>query len=176
MTPDIVNLHQNLIEMTRRLVTLARDLSFNSISDNCLYIITEIETNEANFYDCCKSRIRENSAKTPKPLSAILPELETLYPNLYDINLYVFKAEKTNTIIEIQYYPRSSLSLEYQQITLSKEPMLHCKVSNPPYYFDTKKKFDIHWEFNTLNHRWKMFWWKRTIKKQHKSRKSKFKS
>lgn len=139
---------------------MARSLSFNHISDNCLYIISEIKVSDKKFSELNKIRIQENSLKTPKPLADIILSLEVLYPNFYDVNLFVYKAYKKETIIEIQYYPRSSLDIEYRQKTQSQQTTLHCKVANPPYYFETKEKFDINWEFEPLNHKWKMFWWR----------------
>jgi hypothetical protein len=164
------NICKDLANATKSLLDMARDLSFTIISDNCLYIISEIKDSEKNFDERNKIRIKENSLKTPEPLADILPDLEALYPNFYDVNLYVYKANKQVTIIEIQYYPRSSLDIEYRQKTQSQQTMLHCKVANPPYYSDTKEKFDINWEFEPLNHKWKMFWWRRKTKKYLESR------
>ena len=152
------NIYKDLTDATKSLLNLARDCSYNVISDNCLYIISEIKNSDKNFRERNKIRIKENSLKTPKPLADILPTLDELYPNFYDVNLYVYRACKQVTIIEIQYYPRSSLNFEYRQQTQSQLTMLHCKVSNPPYYSAKKEKFDINWEFEPLNHRWKMFW------------------
>ena len=164
------NILKDLTEATRSLLDMARDLSYSDISDKCLYIISEIKDSDKNFYERNKIRIKENSSKTPKPLADILPDLEALYSNFYDVNLYVYKSDKQLTIIEIQYYPRSSLDIEYRQKTQSQQTMLHCKVANPPYYSDTKEKFDINWEFEPLNHKWKMFWWRRKTKKYLASR------
>ena len=164
------NIYKDLTDATISLLNLARDCSYNFISDNCFYIISEIKNTDMNFRERNKIRIKENSLKKPKLLADILHELEELYPNFYDVNLYVYKANKQTTIIEIQYYPRSSLDIDYRQKTQSQLTMLHCKVSNPPYYSDKKEKFDINWEFEPLNHRWKMFWLMRKTNKILKSR------
>lgn len=164
------NIYKDLSEATKSLLDMARDLSFNDISDNCLYIISEIKDNDNNLLDRRKIRIKENSLKTPKPLADILPDLQALYPNFYDVNLYVYKADRQLTIIEIQYYPRSSLDVEYRQQVQSRETMLHCKVANPQYYSDKKEKFDINWEFEPFNHKWKLFWYRRKMKKYLESR------
>jgi hypothetical protein len=165
------NIYKDLTDATKSLLDMAKkDLSFNNISDNCLYIISEIRHSDKNLFERNKIRIKANSLKTPKLLTNILPDLEVLYPNFYDVNLYVYRADKQVTIIEIQYYPRSSLDIECRQKTQSQETMLHCKVSNPLYYPDTKEKFDINWEFEPLNHKWKMFWWRRKTSKYLKSR------
>lgn len=164
------NIYNDIQKATESLIGMAKDLCFNNISNNYFYIISEIRNNESNAFARNKIRIKENSLKTPKPLAEILSELEELYPNFYDIYLYVYKAYKNKTVIEIQYFPRSALSYDYRLETQSKETMLHSKVVLPPYYTETKKKFDIHWEFVPVNHKWKMFWWKRKQEKYFKSR------
>ena len=148
-----------------RLLELARDLSHNDISSNCLYILTEIENSEENTNECQKKRKKINDKKTPKSLAAILTDLDVLFPKLFDVNLYIYKAKKDSTIIEIQNYPRTALDIDYQKITANQEPLLQCKVSVPPYATDSGEKFDINWELGTLRHKWKLFWWKRNIKK-----------
>ena len=148
---------------------MARDSSFNNISDNCKFIISEIKHSDKNFFEQNKIRKTENEKKTPKPITDIIVELATLYSNLYDVNLYVYKADKNSTLIEIQYFSRSSLDIEYQKKSATQETMLHCKVAIPPYASDNKEKFDINWQLGTLNHKWKMFWWKwRTRQQQTK--------
>jgi len=159
------NLYKDLSEAVQSLLKLARDSSFNVISENCTSIISEIKHSDKNFFDRNKIRKAENDKKTPKPLTDIIVDLETLFPNLYDVNLYVYKADKNSTLIEIQYFPRSSLDIEYQKTSETHETMLHCKVAIPPYASDKKEKFDINWQLGTINHKWKMFWWQRKTKK-----------
>ena len=149
-------------ESTLQLLDQVRNLTFNHISNNCLYIISEIKNIEMNFFDNNKIRIAENKKKHPQPLHQIVPILENLYSDLYDVNLYVYKAEKEKTIIEIKYYPRSSIDATSRQQLASVETMLHSKVCIPPYashdYTEPIEKFDIHWQFGTLNHWWRMYW------------------
>jgi hypothetical protein len=164
------DIYKDLTAATKSLLDLARDLCFNDINDNCLYIISEIRNSEKNFQELNRIRIKENSLKTPKPLVDILPGLEALYSNFYDVNLYVYKADKQATIIEIQYFPRSSLDIDYRKKTESRQTMLHCKVATPSYSSDTKEKFDINWEFEPLHHKWKMFWWRFKKKRDFKNR------
>lgn len=144
---------------------MARASSFNSISDNCMFIISEIKHSDRNFFEQDRTRKTDNDKKTAKSLTDTIIELETLYQNLYDVNLYIYKAGKYSTIIEIQYYLCSSLDIEYQKISATQETMLHCKVAIPAYTSDDKKKFDINWQLGTINHRWKMFWWQWKVKK-----------
>ena len=160
------NINKDISEAVKSLLKIARDSSFNDISDNCFYIISEIKHSDKNFFEQTKIRKADNDKKTPKSFADIIADLEKLYPNLYDVNLYVYKANKDSTIIEIQYFPRSSLDAEYQKTSATQETMLHCKVSIPSYASTTKEKFDINWEHGTLNHLWKMFWWRRYLRKQ----------
>jgi hypothetical protein len=136
---------------------MARDSSFNNISDNCKFIISEIKHSDKNFFEQNIIRKIDNEKKTSKPLTDIIVELETLYSNLYDVNLYVYKSEKNSTLIEIQYFPRSSLNIECPKKSTTPETTLHCKVVIPLYTSENKEKFDINWQHGTLNHKWKIF-------------------
>ena len=164
------SIHKEINEATQSLLKMARESSFNNISDNCTFIISEIKQSCKNFFEQNKIRKRDNEKKIPKSLTDIIVELETLYENFYDVNLYVYKAGKNSTIIEIQYYPRSSLDIEYPKKSAKQETMLHSKVAVPPYASENNKKFDINWQLGTINHKWKMFWWKQKTKKYLKSR------
>lgn len=164
------SIYKDISDSVQSLLELARDSSFNDISDNCKFVISEIKHSDKNFFEQNKIRKSINDKKIPKPLTDIIGELETLYVNLYDVNLYVYKASKYSTIIEIQYFPRSSLDIEYQKTSATQETMLHCKVSIPAYASDNKEKFDINWQLGTTNHKWKMFWWQWKTKKYLESR------
>ncbi len=164
------SIYKEISDAVQSLLKLARDSSFNKISDNCKFIISEIKHSDKNFFEQNKIRKTYNDKKTPKPLAEIIVELEILYPNLYDVNLYVYKADKYSTIIEIQYFPRSSLDIEYQKTYATQETMLHCKVAIPAYASDNKIKFDINWQLETINHKWKMFWWQWKTRKYLESR------
>ena len=150
---------------TASLLEMARDQTWNNISDNCVYILSEIEPNAAgNFIEARKLRKRNNKRKQPETLKAISAELDRLYDNLYDVNLHIYKALPEHTIIEVQYFPKSALEPDYREIVKDLAPMLHCKVAIPPYASDTKKPFDIHWELGGMRHQWKLFWWRKRMK------------
>ncbi|GAA0733951.1 hypothetical protein [Aquimarina litoralis] len=142
------NLEQNLKEATSSLLEMAKNSCWNKISDNTRYLISEIKNDELNALDKRKDRKRKNDKKISKSLEQISSELRDIYENLYDINLYIYKSEKDNTIIEIQYYPKSSLESEFYETVKNNEPMLHCKIAIPPGYNDKKEKFDVNWELN----------------------------
>lgn len=168
MKKDI--LYAEISDAVQRLLKLACDSSYNFISDNCYFIISEIKHIDKCLFEQNKICKTLNDKKTPKSLIDIVVELEKLYTNLYDVNLYIYKASKYSTIIEIQYFPRSSLELEYQTASATKETMLHCKVAIPAYVSDTKEKFDINWPLGPINHKWKMFWWQWKANRYLKSR------
>ncbi len=97
--------------------------------------------------------------KTTKSLKEITNELKDIYENLYDINLYIYKSERKRTIIEIQYYPKSSLPSDFYKKIKENSPMLHCKI-RLPYYSENDKKFDVNWELGGVRHQWNNFFWK----------------
>jgi hypothetical protein len=167
------SLYKEISDAVQSLLEMARASSFNNISDNCKFIISEIKRSDKNFFEQNKIRKTVNDRKTSKPLTDIIVELEMLYSNLYDVNLYVYKADKHLTVIEIQYFLRSSLDIGYQKLSATQETMLHCKVAIPAYASDNKKKFDINWQLGTINHNWKIFWWQRKTRKYLESRKVK---
>ncbi|STC99880.1 hypothetical protein [Chryseobacterium carnipullorum] len=49
------------------------------------------------------------------PLDAAIELLKKEYPDLYDINLYIFKALHKETVIEIQYYRKSNGEPDYYE-------------------------------------------------------------
>ncbi len=95
------NIEQSIKQATSTLLEMARNSCWNTISDNTSYIISEIVSDETNFFDVQIERKKENDKKKPKSRKQITKELKIIYENLYDINLYVYKSNKENTIIEI---------------------------------------------------------------------------
>lgn len=57
-----------------------------------------------NFGEIRKSRCKVNRYKIPQPLDQVIKVLSVEYTDLYDVNLYVYKALKKETVIEIPYY------------------------------------------------------------------------
>ncbi|WP_413669235.1 hypothetical protein ACEN9X_04260 [Mucilaginibacter sp. Mucisp86] len=154
-------LHNNLSDATISLLEMAREASWNTITDNCLYVTSEIENSTQDFCDLHKSRKQKNDQKIPQSLADVTPQLLSLFDNLHDINLYVYKAERNVTIIEIAYYLKTSLDARCRDTIIIDPPMLHCKIPIPNYRAlkeDRDKKFDINWQLNPLNHRLRVFW------------------
>lgn len=155
------NLEKDLKDATSKLLELARESAWNTISDECLYIISETRDDIADdFFTLKKIRKQENEKKTPVPLRQIITELENFYDDLYDVNLFIYRSLPNTTIVEIQYYPKSTLDMEFYEKVRGNSPMLHCKVALPPYRKDNNPKFDINWELGGFRHRWNLFWWR----------------
>ena len=148
------NIEQSLKEASSALLEMVRNSCWNKISNNTSYIISEIINDERNFFDKRIKRKKANEKKNPKSLVQITAELKDIYENLYDINLYVYKSKKESTIIEIQYYPKSSLESDFYETVKSNEPMLHCKIGLPHYQKNNNEKFDVNWELGGIRHVW----------------------
>ena len=88
-----------------------------------------------------------------------MKELMLLYDDLYDVNLYIYKALKDKTIIDIRYFLKSSLDKDYLEKVKDKKPMLHCKIVQPPYiHYKSKEKFDVNWDLGGMRYYWNLFW------------------
>jgi hypothetical protein len=103
-------------------------------------------------------RIKKNQV----PLSEIITDLNRIYDTIYEIDFYIYRAERKRTIIEVQYFSKDSVA--HGEYINDIMPMIHCKVATPLYYEDDKQKFDVNWEHDPFLHQWKMFWWGRKIK------------
>lgn len=133
-------------ECTQTLFTLAALRTTNTLSPHCLYIITEINNDESNFHTRRQLLVEQNDKKTPVPLNEVVPLLQQLYPLVYDFNFYIYKSTATTTVIDIRYYPKSSLNAEYAEKVQHNKPMVHCKLDIPFWIFDDTTRFDINWQ------------------------------
>ncbi|MBK8556016.1 MAG: hypothetical protein IPL65_09755 [Lewinellaceae bacterium] len=80
------HLQQDLTAATEKLLDLAKAHAWNAISDNCLYIISEVEAAvDQNFFAVRKIRKQSNQHKQPKPLPGAVSELKRIYVDLYDV-------------------------------------------------------------------------------------------
>jgi hypothetical protein len=145
-------------ESVRALVTMAKEMTWNHISNNYSYILTEIKDSSENFHEQRKIQKRENGQKVPISIKDMLLIINTLYDNIYDLNFQIHKATKNDTIIEISYYPKSSLEPHFRQKVSDNPPMIHCKVVIPPWLLDKKKKFDINWEHREMLKQMRLLW------------------
>lgn len=168
------NLENKITDATSRLITIASDFCWNDISKNCFYLLSEIdETSSKNLFERNKIRKKFNDNISSKSLQEIAQDLSLLYDTLYDINLYIYKATKHKTIIEIKYFLKTSQAKDFYETIKNKEPMWHCKVSTPLYINSfgktakRKKKFDVNWQLGGIRYKWnkflydlKYYWWK----------------
>jgi len=156
ITKDTLELH--LAEATVSLLAMARDMTWNTISDSCLYFIANYQE-VAGIGRIEKTRKFRSDKTEPQYLANVMPQLLTLYSKLCDINLFIYEASKALTIIEIEYNPKSALDHDHWKAVENNPPTLHCKVALPFYYhFNGKKKFDINWQNNSLSYKINSFW------------------
>jgi len=153
----LTTLQDEIQEAIPKLFSMARELTWNKISDNYKFILTEIKDSDKNFHVQSRLIKKGNDRKIPVTIQDLLPTLRRLYPNIYDINLHIYKATKTLTIIDIRYYPKSSLGTDYRQKVFNDPPMLHLKVAIPPWMTEKKEKFNINWEHNQWAIKWRLF-------------------
>jgi hypothetical protein len=150
------DLEKELTSATDSLLKMARELCWNNINDNCLYIISEIYHSGLPLVQRIRQKKKENKKKKAASLATLMPILLQLYPDFYDINLFIWNAKKNSTIIEIQYFPKSSLDPDHRENVRNNDPMLHCKVPFPPYR-EENKKIDINWHLENFRFKWDMF-------------------
>ncbi|MDQ0781490.1 hypothetical protein QF044_001344 [Chryseobacterium sp. W4I1] len=155
MTPEI--LEENIQNMAARLIKLAEEQCWNKISHQLTFIVSDFNEFGEDFRERRQLRNKINRYKTPLPLDAVIKIVKKEYQDLYDINLYIFKALQKQTIIEIQYYRKSNMEPDEYEKIKDYPPMLHAKIRQPGYSLEGET-FDINWESGGgLRHYWKSF-------------------
>jgi len=140
-----------------KLLAMADEMCTNNISRNCMFILTEIKDSNDNFFKQRQANIKTNNKKTPVTFDEILLQLKNIYAHIYDLNIEVYNANKNTTIIDIRYYPKSSLDESFRTSVINNLPMLHCKIATPPWLENKNKKFNINWQHQTILYRLCMF-------------------
>lgn len=136
---------------------LAKINCWNEISFNYVFIVSDFNEFEgSNFFEQRKARNKVNKFKTALSLDSVIEILNKESHDFYDVNLYIFKASKKETIIEIQYYRKSNLEPNYFEIVKNEKPMFHSKISLPSYFLEGRK-FDVNWELGGIRHSWNHF-------------------
>ena len=172
------NLKLQIKEMTNQLLEMAKEHSWNKISSNVKFVIGKIKTDiseDEKLVETNRRRKRLLYSKERLNLESAIKQLNSEFENIYLIELFIFKASKKETIVEIAILEKSQLDIEYRnkKEILESSPMLHSKVAIPPYIeFERKDKFDINWQLGTIECKWKMFWWRRKMKKKIKAESS----
>jgi len=157
-------LKTEIAQAVPKLIGMVKENCTNVLSENLVYIISEIRETNLKPDAERKSRIKENKIKSPLSFDDAVQRLLDLYDNLYDINLVIYKAEKRRTIVEMRYYPKSSLNNSYRESVVERPPMLHCKIALPIYH--KEKKFDVNWEHNIYRHKWNEIIFRKKMRKQ----------
>lgn len=159
------NIEKNIQNLTTQLLELVKLNCWNSISDNLMFILSDIsEVEGENFFIQRVNKNKLNKNKIPKDFKQAIADLEKIYDSIYDINLYIYKAEKNQTIIDIRYFLKSKLDSDFLKTLANTPPMLHCKIERPPYLKNDKDKFDVNWELEGIRYNWNIFWWKANYK------------
>ena len=158
MTRDSIT--NDIAQAVPRLLAMARDLAWNPIAEDCLFLLTE--------GPCPRALAKPKKATPPPhtplpvPLHALAPALGQGYAQWHDINLFIYQATRECTIVEVRCFPRAALAEAYRQQVCARPPMLHCKVAVPPWLALAQPpvRFDINWERKPGWARWKMFWFR----------------
>ena len=160
------NIEEEIANLMPKLLEMVNQCCWNNISENLMFILSNVsEVKGENFFVQRSNRNKLNSQKEPKSFDEVIASVKEIYDLIYDINLFVYKSENFRTIIEIRYFLKSELEPDYLKTVINNRPMLHCKVSKPPYIENYNYKFDVNWELGGMRHNWKMFWWNRKMKK-----------
>ncbi|TPG58952.1 hypothetical protein [Hymenobacter nivis] len=139
-----------------------RSLTWNDISDHCLFVLSEITDEPTDAHQRRRQTKRLNDAKQPLPLADLAPALHQLRGNVHDLNLYIYRATRGVTIVDVRYYPRSSLAPAYRAQDAELPPLLHVKVATLPWVALAQRqpKFDVNWERQVTRTWWRMRWLK----------------
>ena len=174
------NLKLQIKEMANQLLEMAKEHSWNTISNNIKFVIKKIKTDiseDEKLFETNRKRKRLLNSKERLTLESAIKQLNSEFEKIYLIELFVFKASKKETIVEIAILEKSQLDIEIRnrKEILESSPMLHSKVAIPPYIeFEKKDKFDINWQLETMECKWKMFWWRKKMKKKIKAEEQRF--
>lgn len=145
-------LKDNIEICIANLQRLANINCWNKISANFVFIISDFNEFERSiFFEQRKVRNKVNKSKTVLGLDSAIEILTKEYDDLYDIALYIFKASKKETVIEIQYCRKSNFEPDYFAMVKDNLPMFHSKISKP-YYIKDEHKFDVNWELGGLRY------------------------
>jgi hypothetical protein len=138
---------------TNTLLELTRETCWNTLSNDCVYLITRIS--ESDDREIKKKKLPRNTELLT--LEELAVELEKLYPQIYDLCFFIYQAQKSRTIIELQYFPKSALDQEFLLKVKDQSSMIHYKIKIPPYWQDRTKPFDVNWELGGFRHHWYLF-------------------
>jgi len=95
---DILNASQSLLAM-------AKDFTYKNISNNLIFIIRIVD-NEFNqissFNERNKLRKKLNESNPILTIENATKEIENIFDQIYEINLYIYKAEKKGLLSKLK--------------------------------------------------------------------------
>ncbi|WP_326983630.1 hypothetical protein VUJ46_03530 [Chryseobacterium sp. MYb264] len=140
-------------EAILNLLRLAELYCWNKVSLNIQYILSDSSEMKEELSGSEKRRLqnRINSKKIPIDFEKAIKFLRDEFSDLYDVNLYIFKSKKKSTIVDIRYFKKSNLDVDFLQTVKDNSPMLHSKLPLPIYRNDFKK-INVNWESGSLDH------------------------
>ena len=160
------DLKNNIEFCVASVLKLAKVHCWNIVSDNLFFIVSDFNEFESGFREYRASRSRINNSKIVLDLDSAIEILHREMEDLYDVILYIFRTNKNETILEIQYYRKSNLNPDYLALVKDNMPMFHSKIPMPVYAWEGGK-FDANWESGGgIDHRWKIFWWRNFLYKR----------
>lgn len=147
------NLIKQLRWSTNTLLELANETCWNTLSTDCVYFLTRIS--ESDDSPIKKKKLPRNTKLLT--LEELAVELKKIYPQIYDLCFFIYQALKSRTIIEVQYFPKSSLDPDFLLEVQDQAPMIHHKIRMPLCWQDKTKRFDVNWELGGLRYHWYFF-------------------
>lgn len=137
--------HQ-ISELSRMVRQLAEKSCTNMISENFVYILSQININESgNAFSQRAKRIKENDIKKAIDIEDAGRMLYKHFIDLYDVNIFIHRSETNRTIIDLRYVLKSSFEQEHKSKIYQNAPMFHAKLSIPP-MLENNEKFNVNWE------------------------------
>lgn len=159
-----------LLELLESLHSLVNASCINVLSNNHSFILTEIDIHSTRDADPLLRQVAVLKAKkNQKKLEFKEASLQlfSLYPDIYDLVVTVFRSIKRETIVEFSYLLKSSLDDNQQKVAKNVEPMFHTRVFYPLFWGDKTEKFDVNWEHQEWRNWWRRIVWKWKIYKSN---------
>lgn len=157
-----MNLELEIKEMLDVTEEMVKRACWNKISANRTFIITKDSerciangwqekflTEKACLFNNKKFSFRD-----------VIIFLEQNLESIYLIEVFLFKSLKMESIFEIRLKYQCDLEEKFNK---DKLPLRHCKVVKPPYLKDKAQKFDVNWQFGTVQTKIRLFLWRKSL-------------
>ena len=152
MTGSSGNLRTRVSALSEKLIQLVKDACINELSANHVFVLRMINgDNNESLIEQRRTRIIENEMSNHLSLAEVSERIAEIIHDVYDLNLFIHKAEKERTVFEVGYVLKSSFDTDYQSQVKEISPMFHAKLRLPP-NLSEGQKFDVNWEFEGLFH------------------------